>query len=75
MFLNPRFKFIKSNNIQIDLCLMTMCNYHVIANSSFSWWGSWLANSEKTIAPKNWFGGDCINHNTQDLYLSDWIII
>jgi hypothetical protein len=58
-----------------DLCLMTLCDYHIIANSSFSWWGSWLANSKQTIAPKKWFCGEFSNLNTADLYLSSWIII
>lgn len=75
MFLNPRFKFIKSNNTQIDLCLMSMCNYHVIANSSFSWWGSWLAKSKKTIAPSAWFQNQYSNWDTKDLYLPNWIIL
>jgi len=59
----------------LDLCLMSLCDYHIIANSSFSWWGSWLANSKQTIAPKKWFCGEFANLNTSDLYLSSWILI
>jgi hypothetical protein len=56
---------------------MSLCNYHIIANSSFSWWGSWLANSKQTIAPKKWFSpnGSLLNWNTKDLYLPNWITI
>jgi hypothetical protein len=75
MLSNRKFKFIKSNNHQIDLCLMTMCDYHIIANSSFSWWGSWLAKSKKTIAPSTWFQNEYSHWNTKDLYLPDWTII
>ena len=39
-----------------DMCMMSLCDYHIIANSSFSWWGSWLSESKRTIAPKQWFG-------------------
>jgi len=38
-----------------DLHLMTCCRGHVIANSSFSWWGAWLAASDLVIAPARWF--------------------
>jgi hypothetical protein len=74
IFSDDRFLISESGNCYIDLCIMSLCDYHIICNSSFSWWGSWLAKSKKTVAPKNWFGGDCINHNTEDLYLKDWII-
>jgi len=75
LFKPDRFFISEGGDTRVDLCLMSLCSYHIIANSSYSWWGSWLANSQKTIAPKNWFSGNCINHNTQDLYLSNWIII
>ena len=40
----------------LDLRLMTLCRHHVIANSSFSWWGAWLARPEGQIvvAPRRW---------------------
>ena len=56
----------------IDLCLMTLCGGGIIANSSLSWWGAWLAKSEKIIAPKNWFGGDCVNKSVSDMEFGDW---
>lgn len=40
-----------------DLYAMTKCSGHIIANSSFSWWGAYLSNGEKTIMPKEWFTG------------------
>lgn len=41
----------------IDMQLMSLCRHHIIANSSFSWWGAWLGQQNKsiTIAPNKWF--------------------
>jgi hypothetical protein len=75
LFDSNRFYISESNTADFDMCLMSMCNYHIIANSSFSWWGSWLAQSEHTIAPKNWFGPSLSHHDTSDLYCNGWEII
>jgi hypothetical protein len=77
LFNSDRFLISESYNTYIDLCLMTMCKYHIIANSSFSWWGAWLANSQKVIAPSKWFGnnGNTSKNQTHDLYNNGWIKI
>jgi len=74
LFASDRFNISQSNNTAVDLYLQSVCNYHIVANSSFSWWGAWLAKSKKVIAPKDWFGPP-LTHNTKDLYLEDWILL
>lgn len=55
-----------------DLYLMSLCKHHIIANSSFSWWGAWLSTSAEKIvlAPERWFNDSSIN--TQDLIPDSW---
>ncbi len=50
-------KFIEGNTQEVDMWLMSNAKYHIIANSSFSWWGAWLKNYDLgiTIAPTPWF--------------------
>ena len=70
-------RFIISNEVgpYHDLYLMTQCDDFIIANSTFSWWGAWLANRGIVIAPKKWFGPNNIDKNMDDLYPSHWKIV
>lgn len=55
-----------------DMRLMSMCKHHIIANSSFSWWGAWLNPSDAKIvvAPKQWFAN---GNDASDLIPPEWI--
>ena len=57
-----------------DMHLMSLCDHHVIANSSFSWWGAWLnpSQAKKVIAPRQWFAG---NKPSGDLVPEAWLKI
>lgn len=74
--LNKKYFITETDNQFIDMCTMTMCDYHVIANSSFSWWGAWLGNSKKVVAPATWFGdAPEMPKNWSDIYCEEWEII
>lgn len=40
-----------------SLRLMMLCRHAIIANSTFSWWGAWLAThaGQTVFAPRRWF--------------------
>lgn len=58
----PKTVFVDNSNAELpaaDLFLMASCRHHIIANSTFSWWGAWLnADPEKQVlAPAMWAPG------------------
>jgi hypothetical protein len=54
--LNFKKRIIVENNELESLRIMSMCQKHIIANSTFSWWGAYLSNSDNVILPAKWFG-------------------
>jgi len=65
--------YIDGNLDYQDLYLMSMCNNNIIANSSFSWWGSWLNKNKnkKVIYPSKWFGVNFLD--TSEIGCENWI--
>jgi len=72
LFADDNIMLSEGNDADVDLCLMSKCDYHIIANSSFSWWGAWLGDSEKVVAPSNWFADSCAGKSVKDMEFSDW---
>ena len=56
-------------NDYTEFLLMSRCKHHILANSSFSWWASYLnKNPEKTVfAPERWLNGV----DNRDFYRAD----
>ncbi len=56
-----------------DIYLMSKCKHHIISNSTFSWWGSFLDKNEnkRIIAPKKWRN----DKDNPPLYDNQWELI
>jgi hypothetical protein len=69
--------YSEGNNQWVDMCMMSMCDHHIIANSSFSWWGAWLnVDTNKVVfAPKVWIGAASGKINIDDIYCEGWNIL
>ncbi|CAN2246131.1 Fut1_Fut2_like domain containing protein [actinobacterium SCGC AAA044-D11] len=66
-FISPPF----NSNPAESLMLMTLGDAHIIANSTFSYWGAFLSkNSELTIAPNKWFK---LLEDPKDLLDPKWV--
>ena len=67
-----KYKYCTSSPF-VDMCVMSKCSGHVIANSSFSWWAAWLSGNP-TVAPKTWFG-PATSYDWNDIYCEGWTIL
>ncbi len=67
-------KYCQSGSGFVDMNIMSRCKGHIIANSSFSWWGAYLGGN-KTIAPKKWFGESIDHKNDGSIYATGWEIL
>ncbi|WP_340297074.1 MULTISPECIES: alpha-1,2-fucosyltransferase [unclassified Roseobacter] len=78
---SPETTYVDCNNgsnSYRDMMLMARCKHHIIANSSFSWWGAWLANAhgyadseQIVIAPEQWLSGS--KEQMEDIYIKNWV--
>ena len=75
LFPDERFFVSETNCPYTDMALMGKCDYHIIGNSTFSWWGAWLSSSKKVVAPKQWFGAPLGGNDLSDLYCKGWIVL
>ena len=68
-----------------EMMMISCCQHHIIANSTYSWWSVWLHDrsaddrpGEKyVIAPRVWYQRDDLSasHNTKDIYCDGWILV
>ena len=70
------WRMASHGNEVTHLAEMSACEAHIIANSSYSWWGAWLNPStiKNVVAPKNWFGPTLAStHPTWGLIPATWV--
>jgi len=74
----PLLTFEKASDQIADweqMLLMSCCTHHIIANSSFSWFGAYFntTNKDKIVCyPNTWFCGSGANIRMDDLFPSTW---
>lgn len=70
----PECVVVRGNQEIEDMFLMSMCSHHIIANSSFSWWGAWLnpSSDKVVVSPSVWFGPNLKHHDTSDVIPKHW---
>lgn len=75
-FRNYWFEFSEGKSELEDLSLMASCSHHIIANSTFSWWGAWLGHNPNKIvvspSADNWFGPGFTGVVPVDLIPPSW---
>lgn len=71
---NTSYQFISNPNPISDLLELARSSHVIISNSTFSWWGAWIAfkvHNSKVIYPRPWFA----NESDPDLpiYVDEWL--
>ena len=74
-FTGPDTTVVSGEPDYVDLFLMSRCRHHIIANSTFSWWGAWLnpRDDKVVVAPERWFGPAKSHYSTRDLLPQSWV--
>jgi hypothetical protein len=68
--------YVKELNRYQDMCLMSLCNHNIIANSNFSWWGAYLNQNKNkiVICPYNYLNHPELNEMINGKYFPpEWL--
>jgi hypothetical protein len=74
----PKITFFKVDDNIADweqMYIMSLCCDHIIANSTFSWWGARLnPNPEKIVCfPREWLGWKMRDYSVDGLIYPEWV--
>lgn len=73
-----RIHFSEEHSDVQDLSIMSACDHHIIANSTFSWWGAWLNDKvdRRVVAPRRWSSPtSTVQMDIDDLLPPSWEIL
>jgi hypothetical protein len=71
-----KITYVTEGDEENQMYFMSECQHHIIANSSYSWWGAYLnRNFENAIvvAPSLWFSDTSID--VSSIYFPNWYIL
>jgi len=71
----PNIIFVEETEDWKEFWLMGLCQNHIISNSTFSWWATFLNTnkSKKIVSPSTWFGPK--GPNAKDIFEKSWTLI
>ncbi len=71
-----KFTHVSTNQIDLDLFLMTQAKHFVVIPSTFNWWGAWLNSYQKGIIlrPSDKFFTN-FTINNKNFWPKDWLVV
>lgn len=76
LMLFPYKCFVNHGSLVDDMCLMSMCDAHIVSNSTFAWWGAWLSHSDnKHVCRPSIYPIGNGQLYPDDIFPEDWVQI